>query len=464
MSAVLTYNASTGSDSAASGSNAPTTAHTSTSKSATVSGTASTTTMTFSATIDLTGVNNDGTDVIYVAGTSGERHLFRITAFTGGVSTCTGLTVNESIGGSGLSTSAWAIGGKRQSFDNDTSRTDTVDWNDGWTVELEDTASFTHSTTCSITAGSLAGGKFILKNASGNSPVIATTGSIYGLEINSGAFIDVIGIKFVTETSRAGIRITTQSYLRCKDCWFDFNVTNGDGINIIDEATLVAENCYFEGGSFGADGVQPTGRSTIYIDSCFFDNGSNGISWSGANTYASLIVDNCVFYSQSNDGVIASSSSIYTLSIRNCAFVNAASDGINLSSNTARRSVYIRNCIFYGNTGYGINDASSTWKANSHLDFNAFGSNTAGDVVNVLKGPNTINLTADPFTNRTGKNFSLNTTTGGGDLLRAAGFPGTWKDGTNVGYGDVGPLQHQDTGGGGGGVVKLIGQGGGLIT
>jgi hypothetical protein len=56
-------------------------------------------------------------------------------------------------------------------------------------------------------------------------------------------------------------------------------------------------------------------------------------------------------------------------------------------------------------------------------------------------------LTADPFVSGSTGNFALNTTSGGGPLLKAAGFP------ANV---DIGATQSSTGGGGGGNVAPVV--------
>ena len=150
MSTATLHYASTGSNTAASGSNAPTTAVTGTA----ASGTGAATTINLGGTFDLTGVADDDTDLIWCATTTGERHLFRITSFTGGVAACTAVVVANAIGATTFSGANWAIGGKRLSFENDTSLCDYEDI-DGWNVVLGDGETYT--TTKEIDVANLAG-------------------------------------------------------------------------------------------------------------------------------------------------------------------------------------------------------------------------------------------------------------------------------------------------------------------
>ena len=58
-----------------------------------------------------------------------------------------------------------------------------------------------------------------------------------------------------------------------------------------------------------------------------------------------------------------------------------------------------------------------------------------------------INLSANPFTDSPNLDFTLNNTSGGGALLRSAGFPGSIQGG-NTGFLDSGCYQASAGGGG----------------
>jgi len=100
------------------------------------------------------------------------------------------------------------------------------------------------------------------------------------------------------------------------------------------------------------------------------------------------------------------------------------------------------NCIAYGKTGTGFNTGSSR---NNKLINCAGGGNSVADQNNTQAAifvEGFITLTADPFTNAAGDDFSLNNTSGGGALLRQAGYPTTYQNGT-LQYLDVGAAQVQ---------------------
>lgn len=153
---------------------------------------------------------------------------------------------------------------------------------------------------------------------------------------------------------------------------------------------------------------------------------------------------NCLSYSNTSHGY-QSNGVVVTDSV---AYGNG---GDGFYHNLATRHQGWENCISYGNTGYGFGRGSGV---DADLLVNcALGSNTGGDFrhgqPSITSG--VITLTADPFTNAAGGDFSLNSTAGGGLLCRSAGI--TLFGQTQSDNQDVGPIQHADTGGGGGGTT-----------
>ena len=112
---IVKYNSSTGSntapsDAVATGTNA--------------SGTGAGTTITLNGTFDCTAAADDDSDFIWCATTSGQRHLFQITSFTGGKATATAVVVAEAIGATTFSGATWHINGSRLSLESDSSNED----------------------------------------------------------------------------------------------------------------------------------------------------------------------------------------------------------------------------------------------------------------------------------------------------------------------------------------------------
>jgi hypothetical protein len=125
----------------------------------------------------------------------------------------------------------------------------------------------------------------------------------------------------------------------------------------------------------------------------------------------------------------------------------------------------VRNNILAGNGGYGFVGASGAGSpADFAYDGNAYWNNTSGTrsnlddtTTNPVNGSSPyvnsldVILTADPFVDKAGNDFRLNSTAGGGAACRGHGTPASWPGNTlTVGYPDLGAAQHQDSGGGGG--------------
>jgi hypothetical protein len=108
------------------------------------------------------------------------------------------------------------------------------------------------------------------------------------------------------------------------------------------------------------------------------------------------------------------------------------------------------NCLAYGCTGYGFNIEGAYGVA--LLRACAGGSNTSGNYRNTTP-ESFVALTADPFTNSAGGDYSLNSTAGGGALLRGTGWPGAFPGGGTTGYLDIGAVQ---AAGGTGGTPRRV--------
>ncbi len=132
---------------------------------------------------------------------------------------------------------------------------------------------------------------------------------------------------------------------------------------------------------------------------------------------------------------------------------NTTGDGIHVVQNGPLGFSLIRNNILAKCGGYGINgDSAAGNPAMYNYDGNAFYLCTAGNRNNMddAGAVNPINasvpytnvqdltLTADPFNNAAGGDFTLNNVAGGGAAVRGKGLPS---------YLDMGALQHRDLGG-----------------
>lgn len=228
----------------------------------------------------------------------------------------------------------------------------------------------------------------------------------------------------------------------------EYDANNGTGNGIGFNTALTYYRCVVRNastsGSFGfgsgancfrcaaincATGFGPGFTSYCIADTC-------GTGFAGANTGVCNVAIDCTANGFNMQGGRHTNSIAY-----NCL------NGFNQASAATSGSGPCLNCIAYGCGQYGFRSDS----AFGLLTINcAAGNNTSGASLNCLED-NPITLTADPFTNAAADDFSTNTAAGGGALLRAAGV--AWGDGftyNQTNYRDVGALQHQDSGGGGG--------------
>lgn len=127
------------------------------------------------------------------------------------------------------------------------------------------------------------------------------------------------------------------------------------------------------------------------------------------------------------------------MSIVNCTAYGNGRHGFNISNEQIQN--LIANCLAAGNGAAGFNGETTP----NLIAFNNAGyDNPSGDAVGIACNFGFVTLTADPFTDAGGADFSLNNTAGGGAACRGAGFNGFLAGGTS--YPDIGALQ-ADSGG-----------------
>lgn len=198
----------------------------------------------------------------------------------------------------------------------------------------------------------------------------------------------------------------------------------------------------------GAEVKNSTGAG-ITLDSAVAHFACSGC-WIHNNTTAGLTGNSpSISFLNSIFSVNASGISVgaVSLSLVSCAFVSNTGSAIVAPTGGAGSSGYgvqVSNSIFFGNGAVALNfdnGANNVFAAINGRN-NAYGSNTGGNFsAHVLfpGSPGDITLTANPFTSAT--NFALNNTAGGGALLRARGWPGTFPGGLTVSTMNVGPVQ-----------------------
>jgi len=204
----------------------------------------------------------------------------------------------------------------------------------------------------------------------------------------------------------------------------------------------------------GSGGVNMRGSlSEMFIH----DNTGPGVSFksSTANTISHSRITNNT--GVSSDGVVAD----WGTRVEFCTIHANGRDGIRQPNSYYGIQMGYANNVITNNGGYGINQTSkispmTAQKLGEH-HHNAFRSNTSGpwNTAQLIAGPDSVTLTADPYTDAATDDYTPNNTSGGGALLRNA---------SSVANMDIGALRHADpAGGGGGGGIKLAGKGGGLV-
>mgnify|MGYP003669633850 CR=1 FL=1 len=431
---IVKYNSSTGSntapsDAVASGTNA--------------TGTAAATSIALGGTYDVRAAADDDSDFIWCFTTSGQRHLFQITAFAPSLSAATSVTVTEAIGatfGSGEGGVAWHINGTRLSLDGDTTFTDWLGLDPGWVVELDGSfvqtaigvsvseerssssavtdepvtirASASASSTPTIDVQSN-GYNHLIASAFDNTHVrfeglnlFCTTGG--GSTTKLGAALGTLtldGCNIDTSGGTSTVAISGQYGGRCLRL-FNCHVKGGTAYSIFADnlTSLTMSNCWIDGqDTYGSTAlVYAEGSNNVIVDTLITESTGDGLQFSIAgNTDALLWVTNVTSVGNASDGF--------------------AMTGTHTDSSSAMSLNFI-NCIAANNAAYGwsLPAASTDARSAGTIDFNCGYNNTSGNYDGTTAGSNDITITADPFTAAATDDYTLNSAATGGALLSSA--------------------------------------------
>lgn len=402
----VTFNSSTGSDTAASGAG-PATAVTAATSAHT--GGVSSTTITLTNMPDLSGVATDGSACLWLNTASG-RQFSKITGVDDGADT---VTVEDSFTIASGSPVDYAIGGKRATFDNADSRQLFADAKSGWVIETETDQSIT-SSTISCTSGG-----YTIRSDSTTLRTITQSANAACFTCGGGVtwkFSDLaIQNTNGTKTAADGIACNTNgTIVRVIRC------TLGDPTNTLrsgirrtgGQTSIVAVQCEIQ--FCTSSGI--VAQTYCEVHNCsIHDNGGSGLA-NDAGTCEFFILSSLITNNTSH-GILASNSGSIVAMTRCCIISGNGGDGISANAADALSSAVISENIITENGGYGINGPSSA--AVGYEDFNAFYSNTSGEINGFTGGSNNLTLTADPFTDTASDDFSINNTSGGGSSLRA---------------------------------------------
>jgi hypothetical protein len=238
-------------------------------------------------------------------------------------------------------------------------------------------------------------------------------------ESTSNAAITVFDTKLDMSASSAGSNIFVQN---------SSGYGGYSGIFIADEFVMNSIATSYGIADFGGN------NNGILAIANYFHGGGNGF-WdvNSANSQRWNLIGNV--FSNMNRGVYVQSgasnvqmySNVFYTITNQCVYVAGTS------------AVIATNNVFYSCT-YGIYSNSGI-PGVTYSQSNAFGSIGTANYNNFPTGINNsdIALTANPFTAPGSANFALNSTSGGGALLKAAGFPGITSFGT--GFASIGALQ-----------------------
>ncbi len=221
-----------------------------------------------------------------------------------------------------------------------------------------------------------------------------------------------------------------------------------------------AINCEVWSGS-----LSPTGSGSVGI---YSGDGSNAIIGCRvhhcrdvgirASGYGDRVENNLVYANVGNGIEISPVGGNFVGTCRNNTVNGNSGHGISVGSLVSTLNGVFGNLLTnqVGGSKCGLNVAAGTEAAVTALrdlyDFNFYYNNTSHRSSNLTAGTNDVTLSADPYTNAAGFDFSLNSTASGGAAVRSVGYPkliGTYDaatGGTRAAFSDGGAIQHQSTG------------------
>lgn len=423
----IVFNATTGSDTAASGAG-PSTAVTG-SAAAHTDGVASAT-ITLTNSPDLSGVATDGSHCLWLKTPSGRQ----FSKIVGVDDTGKTVTVEDTFTIASDSAVDYAIGGKRATWDNTDSRKIFADAKAGWVIETETDQTLTSVVDVGA-SGTNSGYITVRGNTDNPRPVVTQSASgDYGFDLASATYGEQICWEFAAlHFKHSG---ATRQYMFRAQEWISGPVfiwrncicgdvpkgNNPSGLITYgnQRVPVVLIDCTIR---YCSSVAINCGASTPQLYHCHIHHCGGAVRWYGWDGDF-LLIDGCLFHDCSGHAIQNSSKTgDKPVIIRNSIFANNGGTGIKGNSSGGERYWHISQNIFAGNGGYGIDLLESQINSGlSELDWNAYYNNTSGNISNGSIGPNSIQLTADPFVDAANGDFNINDAPGGGALLRAAHF------------------------------------------
>lgn len=415
--------------------------------SALLSGTAATVSgsvVTLDGSPDLSTIvtSGDSQDSIRIAdATNSNQKIFWITAADNGAK-----TVTVSVAPTGVVSSAWSIGGRcllstitgAESF---LRAGDTVNFNNS-------PASAAGTLITARVAGDTTSGYVKWKGTSGYPTLTCTDAS--DLFTGNVAFQWIEGL---TLTQQGATQNCIELSGTAADNWVIYNNkftdSGGPMINIASGAT----SCRIIGNEFSgtntasAHGISASDNTVVIAYNYIHDLAGTTCDGINLNSSSSLqfifgnIIDTCT-----GRGILKASTSTHILALLQNIIYGCGNSGFENANHTL---AVLFNNIFMNNgdaAGEYNLEGGSMFAALSLGNYNCFYDGGAGDnLLNYTAGAN--DITTDPdFAGASSGNFALNS----GSPCKATGFPGAFIGGLSTGYMDMGPIQRQEAGAGGG--------------
>lgn len=325
----------------------------------------------------------------------------------------------------------WGIGGKRSSL-----TTSTQLFNDikaGWTVDIEETGSayVGSSGTSLITlgvSGDQTSGYIHITSSSAAKPILRAVDNANTLNLLNRSYVKISNLQLEVSGSSGGSCISNSTSsgwagLVVYNCELTQSAKTGTANGILLSANTfdgaLIEKCYIH--DLNSSGISignlGGGNDKLVISHCNIINNNINIEIYTA-TY---LIINSIVAGAIGDGIAVNALGInrnIAGTIVGCIIYGNGDDGLSVGDVYGQSNMLITGNIFYSNTGYGIRWGSSV-PVGYFADRNAFGSNTAGDRLNISAGSNDVTLTGDPFVDAANGDFNINNTSGAGAALRA---------------------------------------------
>ncbi len=216
---------------------------------------------------------------------------------------------------------------------------------------------------------------------------------------------------------------------------------------------LRVENCTFTG--FGS-AIQGVLASLIVSNSSFTSNAGGIFNMTTVAIADSYFSANSAFHISTITGLTITNSILVNSSagpaifqptygiIRGNSFYNnnGGSYATIYLNGASLLELLVEDNIIYGDGSHPGILTSATGAGSILSRYNAFGNNSPNYGTGTSAGPGDVALSANPYTNAAGGDFSLNSTAGGGAAVKALGFPGAFIGAASTtAFPDIGAVQ-----------------------